>query len=370
MNYRKCLLLIVLLAAILLLAACGREKGGWKGTTRQENGLTIISNPKEPMYSEQVLTLEKELTIGGAEAKGEGAFSSLQALAVDKDGNMFVLSYKDSAVFVYDREGNFLRKFGRPGQGPGELSYPMTISIQDDRVMVLESIRRISFFTREGTYLKSLSTKDRWVLLAGLDSKGNIYGTEPVMATDNPVYKLLKFDGEMNLSKEITSCPGPNPDKGLNPFMPVSFWQITPADDVLYSRPADYTLEYYDHEGTIFKKVIKAYDPVKVTEEEKESFKKEMGRMGGEIKVNMSDYHPAFRRFICDDKGRLFVQTYEKSAEGNYIYDIFDAEGRFITRVPMKGRPFVCKNEKLYCQEEDESGYELVVRYSLKWNLK
>ena len=92
--------------------------------------------------------------------------------------------------------------------------------------------------------------------------------------------------------------------------------------------------------------------------------------MGGGIKLAMSDYHAAFGRYICDDRGRLFVQTFEKSADGNYIYDVFDAEGRFITRVSLKGRPLVGKNEKLYCREKDESGYEILVRYRLIWKIR
>ena len=84
----------------------------------------------------------------------------------------------------------------------------------------------------------------------------------------------------------------------------------------------------------------------------------------------MSDYHAAFGRYICDDRGRLFVQTFEKSAAGNYIYDVFDAGGRYITRIPLKGTPLVSKNEKLYCREEDKSRFELMVRYHLVWNIK
>jgi len=93
MSLRKYQVYIILLTLFLLLANCGQERGNWKGTVRQEDGTTIISNPKEPMHPGEVLSLGKDITIGGAEATGEGAFNSLKSMDIDKDGNIFILSY-------------------------------------------------------------------------------------------------------------------------------------------------------------------------------------------------------------------------------------------------------------------------------------
>jgi len=54
MKLRNCLFLAILTSFILVAAACYQEQAGWRGKISQENGQTVISNPKEPMYSWQV----------------------------------------------------------------------------------------------------------------------------------------------------------------------------------------------------------------------------------------------------------------------------------------------------------------------------
>lgn len=113
-------------------------------------------------------------------------------------------------------------------------------------------------------------------------------------------------------------------------------------------------------------KVSKAFTPARITDEEKESKKLSFS---AEIQFGL-EYHPGFGRFICDDRGRLFVQTFEHSSAGWYLHDIFDEQGRFITRIPLKGTLTLGKKDKLYCRKEDECGFDLLVFYNLKWKLK
>jgi len=154
------------------------------------------------------------------------------------------------------------------------------MQVRDGRVMVLEAVQRVSFFDLNGNFIKSLSPKGRWIMLAGMDSGGNIIATEGYLIPENPHYKLIKFNPEMTAAQEIATATAPDNFRGLDPFMSISRWQITPRDEIIYSRPANYTLEYYDQGGKLFKKLYQDYDPVKVSEEEKEEFRKETERNG------------------------------------------------------------------------------------------
>jgi len=64
------------------------------------------------------------------------------------------------------------------------------------------------------------------------------------------------------------------------------------------------------------------------------------------------------------------VQTFERSAEGSYFHDIFDEQGRYMAKVPLKGTLLAGKNDKLYCSDEDENGFTILIRYGMKWNFK
>ena len=61
--------------------------------------------------------------------------------------------------------------------------------------------------------------------------------------------------------------------------------------------------------------------------------------------------------------------TFERVEDGEgYYYDVFDDEGKFIVKVPLKTRPLLLKNGKLFTVEEDEEGYQFVKRYKVSWN--
>ena len=53
--------LLVLMVVVSLLMSCGEKEAGWKGTITTEDGITVIKNPKEPVYARPVLSLERNL---------------------------------------------------------------------------------------------------------------------------------------------------------------------------------------------------------------------------------------------------------------------------------------------------------------------
>jgi len=100
-------------------------------------------------------------------------------------------------------------------------------------------------------------------------------------------------------------------------------------------------LQIFNPEGKIIKKIIREYDPVPISEEDKEERRKDI-RPGR--KFEFPRYHSAFWYFKMDDEGRIFVHTWEKpdSSKG-YFFDIFDHEGRYIAKIPLNFRPHVLK---------------------------
>ncbi|MFQ6108748.1 MAG: 6-bladed beta-propeller [Candidatus Aminicenantales bacterium] len=357
---------ILTLLVLSLVSGCKKKGLEWKGSVETIDGVQVIMNPKEPLFPGGFLSVVEELNIGKKEGPEEYRFSMVRSLDVDVQEQIYVLDSKESIIRVYDREGHHLRSFGKPGQGPGELERPRGISIYDSQVLVAEIGRKLSVFSLEGEFIRRISTKEYWVLSARCDSAGNIIVTEGHLDPDKPLYRVLKFDPEMNLLFKIAESPAPNAVKGFNPFMAVSYWTVDYHDCITYGYPADYTIQVFSPEGKLLRKIRREYDPVPISEEEKKEFLRE--ERPPQIKITFSKYHSAFRRFLIDEEGRLYVQSWEKDPQsGHYFYDVFDPEGRYLTRVPLKGRPVVCYRGKLYSIDEDEEGYPLVKRYRLIW---
>ncbi|HZD43498.1 MAG TPA: hypothetical protein VE134_05510, partial [Methanomicrobiales archaeon] len=164
-------------------------------------------------------------------------------------------------------------------------------------------------------------------------------------------------------------------------FTPRAWWTLDAEGRVLFGYPGAYEIEVHDPDGTLLRRIRREYDPVKVSREERADLTERTRKvLGPEAAAEMSfaEEHSAFRSFFTDDEGRLFVQTWERTGDGEGdIHDVFDAEGRFIGRVPMPVHPDfqaptprVMRGGKLYAIEPDEEGYEVVKRYSVTWKVK
>jgi hypothetical protein len=346
----KVISIVLFLSAIIMLVSCRPQKAEWKGTIEEENGVTIVKNPKEPMYGEEVFSLEEELSIGEAEGKKEYMFSDIRDIK------------------VFNKNGEYLRTIGGKGQGPGELNYPTYISItHQNELMVNAGNRSLSFFTLDGKHIKSLSTAKIFTGRADINSKGNIIIHSYKRVPPNTIYELKMYDSTLNFILTYGSCSIPSGTiRESYPFRPFFWWQIANNDNIVYGYPKTYEIQILNSEGKVIKRILREYDPVEVTQEEKEEYMKDYEKGH---KFHFPQYYSAYRWFILDDEGRIYVRTFEKIEDGNgYYNDIFDSKGRYLVKIALRFTPRVLKKNKLYMIEEDEEGYQVVKRYKVKWN--
>ena len=141
------------------------------------------------------------------------------------------------------------------------------------------------------------------------------------------------------------------------------------SDDSLVSGlPVDYELKVYSDEEELIRIIRKPFNPVRITEKEKNALRKRESR-----EVTIPEYHTPFSRISVDSEDRIFVRTYIKTETGEKIfYDVFDAEGRYIAGVPLKASIFFClwRKDKLYTLETDKEGYIYVQRYRVEWEFQ
>ena len=365
---------VLLLTIFAVLISCKQQKTEWQGTIEEVDGITVVKNPKEPMYGEEVFSLEEELSIGEVAGTEEYMFSRIDDIAVDDEENIYILDSKQTHIKTFNRDGEYLKSIGRKGQGPGELQYPVNLTISPmNEILVNDYARCLSIFSIDGNFLRAVSlTTMRMISKPKADSRGNIVASYMVFG-EEALLVLKKFNSDLEemyaiFSTEVLKYPY------LNPYYPHCYWEITKDDNIIWGFPTKYELQVLSPEGNLIKRIVKDYKPVKITNEEKETLINE--KMGGyenippEVKIQWDEFHNAFIYLTVDDFGRIFVRTFEKVIEGNdYYYDVFNSEGKYIAKIPLKARPRVWKRNQLYTIEEDEEGYQVVKRYKVNWKI-
>ena len=89
----------------------------------------------------------------GPEADGSMVWPT--AIALDKDGNVYLTDEWLNRISIFTRDGDWIGKWGTPGDGDGEINGPSGLAFDnDDNLFLVDSLNnRIQKFTKEGKFL-------------------------------------------------------------------------------------------------------------------------------------------------------------------------------------------------------------------------
>lgn len=84
-----------------------------------------------------------------------GDFAKPSGVAVDSEGNLYVADLLNARIEVFDADGNFIRTFGKRGDGPGYFAMPKGVAIDcDGHIWVTDAQQnRLQVFSQEGQLL-------------------------------------------------------------------------------------------------------------------------------------------------------------------------------------------------------------------------
>ena len=170
----------VWVAAFVFSSACDafeREYDIWvdtlsTGLVRVYNRDLLRSSP-EPDY-----VLVEELRLGQASGRtapdDPEVLGDVVGLAVDEVGRIYVADGASQEVRVFDRQGDFLRRFGRRGVGPGEFRSLAGVAWHPSGVLLAMDFgtRRVTAFDSVGTVLSSTGHHE------GTDNPGSAWRTD------------------------------------------------------------------------------------------------------------------------------------------------------------------------------------------------
>ena len=347
------------------------------------DGVKIISNgkkPKPPKGSPSKLDLTEEMTWGDSDDP-ERSFAGMELpFTVDENGTIYAVDMEIANIKIFNSEGQFLKAFGNKGQGPGEFSLPSGITLtQDNTLMIEDSLnRRLVFYSKQGEHLNDVSTATNLGLARILrDREGNLLGMEIGLGEGSTMFmEYKKYDKDLNPMFTLTKVEFPLPIPGsgnkLNLIDMLIGYQFDRDGNVFFCRNKEYAVEIYSPSGKHVRTIKKEYKPVKVTQEDIDEMLERIPNTapGGNIKdlFEFPKLFPPMQNFVLDEENRLFVRTYNKGKiKGEYVIDIFNSEGVFVSQLTTKADFRIWKNHKVYSVEENEDGYKILKRYDAAW---
>ncbi len=366
------------IASLLLCAACGSSESDWGGRIEIREGVTWVMSPSVPLYPEASLNLEEDLVIAGSEEQEAQMLRDVRTLDVDDDGNIYVLDEGAADIKAFDAGGRHIRTIGRRGQGPGEFGLPVGIIITPrNEILAYDMGQRVlKFLSREGTSLRQLSTADKFQFTGPrFTPDGHMVGSYLVPA-DKPTAELKLLNPELDPIQTLVSLPV-TPPPVLHLFAARSMtglrWNVNHRGEIIWGdflKP-EYALHIHDQAGKHVRTLTREYDPLPITEKDKEALLRLMfgeGPPPPQWDIRFPDHYPPFSGFSCDDGGRIYVKVHVKArAETGEHYDVFDSDGRYAARISLPVPLMVLKKGFLYTITENADGFREVKRFKMNW---
>jgi hypothetical protein len=123
----------------------------------------VVKNTQKGFWGgAKKIIIQDEMVIGKEIGDESEMFGYVRDIVIDPDDNIYVIDSYEHNISVYNSSGEFLREFGREGQGPGEFQTFDGIcwSKKDSNLYIADRRNhRINRFSPEGKYLGSVKDK-------------------------------------------------------------------------------------------------------------------------------------------------------------------------------------------------------------------
>ncbi len=114
-------------------------------------GSAVVKNADEPVKGEWEFALHKAWEI---DAIGEDILTQVNAIRIDEKGNIYLVENKLLKIYILDPGGKLLYSFGKRGEGPGEIKFPLGFFLEGGHIIVVD-LGRFHYFSRTGQFIKS-----------------------------------------------------------------------------------------------------------------------------------------------------------------------------------------------------------------------
>lgn len=338
----------------------------------------------------------KPVELNRPERALDETFSQIVSVRELKDGRVVVVDLKEKLVQIADFAKQTVQTISRNGSGPGEYNMPAgLVALPGDQLWVYDPMNQrflalgadgkpgetITFASLGG--LKGASM----MYLPGADNRGRLYFESITAASlagkdSTPILRWTRgqpldtagFTAPIDLGVE--SKGGKVRLRALRMFSPQETWVVDPAGRLGRITPAPYRVIWYEGQGKTTLGPVVPYQPVPVTEEEKEEVRKQIRKAiagaaaGRKIDIPEPEFaetkppFPAKGAALIGPGGEIWVAR-SVGPHDRTLYDRFDAKGRLAGQVTLVPRAAIAGFGRgtIYVARRDEDDVVHLERY-------
>lgn len=349
-----------LAVVVTTLAACGGGQAAVSSTATVDtlaNGAVRVRNAAVGEWAAsgaQPWGVVEDLRIGRLDGDGPDVFGRISNVFPDAMGRIWTLESQASELRLFDARGGHVRTVGRAGGGPGEFGPNACAFPGPQGEIWVESAARWQRFDSAGVLLGGMPvTRSLGCGMRTWTSDGRFLAVTLMVdpATRERVGHYIEH--RMSAQGELIvgdTFPGPtlppaatvtwlSPNGRMRMTMPVPFW---PRGTLALAHTGDfwvsdgggsYAFRRQSLEGDTLLVVERAYDPVPIDGEARETAIREFRREGFTSEepfdpATVPGVHPPFERVVPATDGTVWV--FRTVAGGAAGADVFTTDGRFL----------------------------------------
>ena len=383
-------LLAALAVTLAAPSACSPGDGGpTLGERTDSAGVEIVTNRSPDRLLDYTWT--PRLTLGGKDEGPEAFFRVGRGrVGVDGAGNIHVLDFDAKRIVVFDSLGKHIRTLGRPGQGPGELEFPISMHVTADGHVSVRDVAKdgVTRWAPDGSILPSVRLRAQ-----GAVQKVAFTGDAPLYhwtdsRADAATQTTYLHRERGDSLEELAQIAGVEPKMAkfancgimmrLPPLLtPELYWDAT-GDRVAVISKAQY--EIMVHDGKRRMLVRRDVAPqVATLEIAQREVGDSMRVTGGSTRCSIppaevaevrgfASVVPAVRIVVLAPDGSFWVQR-SGPREEQPVIDLFDPRGNYVGTLPP-GTPspatFMPNGDLVAARKDKESDVDQLVVYRRK----
>jgi hypothetical protein len=258
------------------------------------------------------------------------------------DNEIYVV--EGATIFMYSlKDLSFIRKFGKSGEGPGELRVSPSITnilvIPGDSLLFM-SIEKAILFTKTGQVIKEfrIPTITNYLYPIGKNYVGIRF---KAISQQKPNIAAVLFNQEMEEIKDLYAQEMSGGQNLVNLTSDALNISVYKGKIFIDQSPKGFIISVLDANGNQLYQVEKEYKKIKFTEKHKEMLMnrikedKSIRAFGWEnlkniLKIIHDDYFPPIRDLAVTDE-QIYVKTYQKQGDKDEFI-IMDLKGNILKK--------------------------------------